>query len=781
MKRATRIVLIAVVLAIAFGFAGTPSLVGQDVGTASSSVVPPIIKFNGVMPAPGSQIQTWNSASAGLVTATFSLYEFQEGGSSLWSETQKVQLDEQGRYVVLLGATSSTGLPLDLFTSGKALWLGVQPQLAGAGELPRVLLVAVPYALKAADADTLGGKPASAYALAGTPTVVALTGAAGQSSASVNPAQPGSEVAGKAAAAQPLTACTAVTSDGTATTNAVAKFTAACNIEKSLIRDTGTDVAVGGTANPGALLDVQYTSTVATGTLLGQRVLTTLNPAAASSAAVNGLFSNALTASGNKENFTGNLFALDSELDHNGTGTLTSGYGMTGTVYNRATGTITNAYGITAGLSNVGKGKITNGYGVYVSAPTNATGGTFSNYSGLYIASPTAVSGAYGLYSAGGKNYFAGTVGIGTTTITTGTALEVNGTARFDGTGNNYFAGKVGIGTTTPSANLQVIGTATIGGFATFNSGGVFSSSGLYSGLFINTGGGDLIDAATSTTQCETHCAFTVSSAGNLSALGNASITGGLTAGTLYSLGDANITGTLTAGTLSVSGNASAANLVTGTLSVNGSGNSRIPNLFVVTLTGDGTGGLLSVVNNVSMNQNLNVHGTITKGGGSFKIDHPLDPANKYLSHSFVESPDMMNIYNGNVKLDAHGEAVIQLPDWFDALNRDFRYQLTAIGAPGPNLYVAEEVTNNHFRIAGGKPGMKVSWQVTGVRQDAWANAHRIPVEEEKPVAERGYYLHPELFGQPKEKGIDWVGQPKQMSQMESTGELLKHAGAGTQ
>ena len=103
--------------------------------------------------------------ATGAITATFSLYEFQEGGSPLWVETQNLQLDDQGRYTVLLGATQPEGLPLDLFTSGRARWLGVQPQLPGAGEQPRVLLVGMPYALKASDADTLGGKPASAYVL----------------------------------------------------------------------------------------------------------------------------------------------------------------------------------------------------------------------------------------------------------------------------------------------------------------------------------------------------------------------------------------------------------------------------------------------------------------------------------------------------------------------------------------------------------------------------------------------------------------------------------------
>ena len=144
-------------------------------------------------------------------------------------------------------------------------------------------------------------------------------------------------------------------------------------------------------------------------------------------------------------------------------------------------------------------------------------------------------------------------------------------------------------------------------------------------------------------------------------------------------------------------------------------------------------------------------------GVKQFQIDHPLDPANRYLFHSFVESPDMMNIYNGNVTLDADGEAVIELPEWFDALNKDFRYQLTAIGAPARDLYIAEEVENNHFKIAGGKPGGKVSWQVTGIRKDPYANAHRILVEEEKSSQERGYYLHPDVYNQPAEKAISNV------------------------
>lgn len=151
---------------------------------------------------------------------------------------------------------------------------------------------------------------------------------------------------------------------------------------------------------------------------------------------------------------------------------------------------------------------------------------------------------------------------------------------------------------------------------------------------------------------------------------------------------------------------------------------------------------------------NVDISGNLTKGGGGFKIDHPLDPAMRYLSHSFVESPDMKNVYDGATTLDANGEAVVELPDWFEALNTDFRYQLTSIGAPAPALHIAQEITNHRFRITGGAPGLKVCWQVTGTRHDAWAQANRIVVEQNKPAHERDSYLHPEVHGQPSEKGI---------------------------
>jgi hypothetical protein len=148
----------------------------------------------------------------------------------------------------------------------------------------------------------------------------------------------------------------------------------------------------------------------------------------------------------------------------------------------------------------------------------------------------------------------------------------------------------------------------------------------------------------------------------------------------------------------------------------------------------------------------VEVTGSLSKGGGSFVIDHPIDPENKVLRHSFVESPDMMNVYNGNVTTDEEGYATVQLPDYFEALNSDYRYQLTVIGVFAQAI-VAEEVADNRFVIRTDQPQVKVSWQVTGVRRDPWAEANRVVVEEDKPADEQGAYLHPQAYGLPETRG----------------------------
>lgn len=139
------------------------------------------------------------------------------------------------------------------------------------------------------------------------------------------------------------------------------------------------------------------------------------------------------------------------------------------------------------------------------------------------------------------------------------------------------------------------------------------------------------------------------------------------------------------------------------------------------------------------------ITGAISKGSGTFVIDHPLDPENKLLYHSFVESPDVKNIYDGIARLDENGEGVVRLPDYFEALNKDFRYQVKGFDVtPMPNLYVKEEIQGNTFTIAGGAPRGRVSWQVSGTRHDPYILANPIVPEVEKGPAElvqKGEYL----------------------------------------
>jgi len=233
---------------------------------------------------------------------------------------------------------------------------------------------------------------------------------------------------------------------------------------------------------------------------------------------------------------------------------------------------------------------------------------------------------------------------------------------------------------------------------------------------------------------------------------------GGLAIHGVSSVGDA-IYGT-TAATNGVKGESSANNV--GTAGVYG------------TATGPGANGVIGEANNGQVAYGVwgkstsgfagffsgavNVTGNFTKGGGGFKIDHPLDPENKYLRHSFVESPEALNVYCDDVVTNSDGYAIVSLPEYFSALNTHFRYQLTVIGQFAQAI-VAEEINNNRFTIRTDMANVKVSWQVTGVRKDPFALAHSAPTEEAKPDAERGTYLHPESYGKPLSQGAEHASE----------------------
>ena len=151
----------------------------------------------------------------------------------------------------------------------------------------------------------------------------------------------------------------------------------------------------------------------------------------------------------------------------------------------------------------------------------------------------------------------------------------------------------------------------------------------------------------------------------------------------------------------------------------------------------------------------VDVSGTLNANSKNFKIDHPRDPTGKYLKHSTIESRNRLNVYTGNVTLDGAGAATVELPAYVEAINRDYRYQLTAIGAAAPRLHIAAELDNNSFRIAGGEAGMKVSWRITGIRNDAWAREHPFQSVVDKPAAKQGTYRNPEAHGVPRTQGTE--------------------------
>lgn len=322
--------------------------------------------------------------------------------------------------------------------------------------------------------------------------------------------------------------------------------------------------------------------------------------------------------------------------------------------------------------------------------------------------------------------------------------LHVNGSTILSESAGSSHQVKIGLTSADPEAKVSIANTSFLYGLKVDGGG----SGG--KGLFVNDG--ILVNGSsffTNDVQFAEDILFqddVVIDAGKTLTAGTLDLSGDLTSTTGATFGGSLVSSSLETGTLT---GPSGFPINTGELNMTGNINSNFDatfdllksNSFETPVILAPFGGTINMSNNVAVNGDLAVTGTLSKSSGTFKIDHPLDPENKYLYHSFVESPDMMNVYNGNVYTNTEGNATVTLPDYFEALNIDFRYQLTPIGQFAQAI-VLEEIAGNSFKIKTDKPNVKVSWQVTGVRNDTYAKENRVKVSVEKPTTEKGKLLY---------------------------------------
>jgi len=675
--------------------------------SSSASSVPRLVSFSSTL------VDAHGKSIAGV---TFSIYKDREGGAPLWIETQNVTVDEKGRYTVQLGATRSAGLPNDLFSSKESRWLGVT--VSGQEEQPRVLLLSVPYALKAADSETLGGLPASAFMLAAA-NASFTAGSASPSSSAIPPAS-------------------TPTVTGAGTANYLPLWTdSAGTLGNSVLFQTGTGstTKVGiNTTSPLATLDVQ-----GTGMVHGQFTMASAGNATASSGKksypldLRASAFNSGTSAAVMQNFVWEAEPVGNNSS--------SPSGSLNLLF---------AQGIAApaetGLKIASNGLI-----------TFASGQTFPGGGGGSVTSVALSAPASDFTVSGSPVTKSGTLGLNWKLAPTD-APTANTIVKRDANGG------FSAGTVTAQAIIANNASGGVGVIANSSSSvGLFGGSDTNAGVWGTSVSGDGLLGETNGSS-----AFGVYGHNlGVNGVGVYGSTSGNTGTGVLGFGEVGVQGS----SASIDGSGAGVYALgragsSGLYATTGDGGWAV-NAYN---TGAGTGVLAGSFAGWAawFNGDVEVDGNLHKEGGSFKIDHPLDPANKYLYHSFVESPDMMNIYNGNVTTDGHGTAVVNLPDWFETLNRDFRYQLTVIGQFAQAI-VSREIASGRFAIKTDKPNVKVSWQVTGIRHDAWANAHRIPLEEVKPEAERGAYLHPELYGAPEEKSILWARSPGAMKRWKET------------
>jgi hypothetical protein len=734
----------------------TPLSPRTPAAASAPTAIPSLVPFT------GTAVSSEGKPLAGEASMTFMIFKDEAGGEPLWTESQTAAVDSTGHYKVQLGAANPNGLPSDLFANGEARWLEIQ--IAGEAQQPRVLLASVPYALKAADATTLGGLPASAFALAGAKTASAsgLEGPTITSNAASN----------------------VTTTGGTA--NTVAKFSGSNTIVNSILYDNGTEVGIG-TTTPSATLTVDGTMTLNGASTLNGGVALPAQGTATASKSYSSQYIKMSTSAYNSSTkaVVAPRFQLMGEVTGNNTaspnGTLnllaSAGPGApseTGLYFN-TNGTVHFASGQT--FPGTGAGTITG-----VTAGTGLTGGGTSGKVTLNLNTST-------IPTLAANNTFTGSnVFVPSLYEETDVNIDINnansgnispglrlGSASGEGmaskrtSGGNQFGVDLYTGY-SPRLSINSSGQVAIGTGATFNgaqfqvqsaSGDGGDFSGAVSGSGVSGTGG----SPSTNTDPGWGGYF---QGGN--AISSASANGGIgvyavggAGGDVYSSG---------VGIEAVGGYSNAADGDYGMIVEGGTSNTGLPGLGL--LVQPGFNSSVTGTDAGDFGADVYITGTLHADAKDFQIDHPSDPANKYLSHASVESSEMMDIYSGNVTTDELGLATVTLPGWFQTLNTDFRYQLTVVGGRFAQAIVSKEIAGNQFTISTNASTVKVSWQVTAVRQDAYAKAHPLVVEQDKGPRERGFYKHPELYGQPAEKQIVWGTHPETMRRLKAMREAQK-------
>lgn len=885
--------LLALGLAAALSSAAAPSFaqnatlkVPAPVAASAGTSVPALVPFSGVA------FNNEGKALTGEASVNFLIFKDEQGGEPLWAETQTVVVDASGRYKVHLGGATPSGLPADLFLTGEARWLEVQ--VVGETPQPRVLLASVPYALKAADAATLGGMPASAFALAGT-TPRSVAGAASP-------------------AVVPDVVSTVTTTGGVA--NTLAKFSGTNTIVDSILFDNGTDVGIG-TTTPAAKLDIDgttylrgdatiyaaATATATAGSDSRNLILTaesydsstaapvkpsflwkaepTGNNTATPNATLNLLSTNGIAAAAEtglfiKPNGTIN-FAAGQTFPGTGAGTITgvtagtalTGGGVAGDVtlnldttkvpllstantfaasQSVTTGdfSLGSTFNATTGVINIGGIPFLHGYSkgndnVFVGGAGNFTTTGSETAAVGYAALSKQSSGfqntaigvgaleldttGYNNTAVGDTALFSNTVGDDNTAIGASSGPVSAGLSNTTAVGwfanvgqsNTLVLGNaeaanpgaefvnVGIGTATPVSALETsVAASALGPVLTITNPAASSNLSTAAAIDFNT-----LAISTTGTYNPTARIEAVDNGFNSSDISFLSNTYGGRGGPTTNNGlQTNMTIFGYNGAVTIGSTVNAAQLAVFSNSSDGvwafGGSEPDESMFqglvglragggessgtdtgglgawifggdVVDIGSTGTGGDGMLVEPgggqteglaADFEGDVFINGTLNANVKDFKIDHPLDPANKYLVHTSVESSEMMNIYTGNVTTDELGLATVTMPGWFSAENTDFRYQLTVVDERFAQAVVSKRMNNNQFTIHTNASNVEVSWQVTAVRQDAYAKAHPLVVEQDKNEKERGFYQHPELYGQPKEKQTQWGVRPRMMRKM---------------